>query len=43
MAIVPGKFFFTKGTGVHAKEMRTFEEAYAMQVCIPAILSKCQV
>lgn len=27
MAIVPNKFFFTKGTGVHEKPMRAFEEA----------------
>lgn len=27
MAIVPSKFFFTKGTGVHEKDMRAFEEA----------------
>ena len=27
MAIIPGKFFFTKGTGVHEKNMRAFEEA----------------
>ena len=27
MAIVPTKFFLTKGTGVHEKEMRAFEEA----------------
>jgi arginine decarboxylase len=27
MAIIPCKFFFTKGTGVHEKEMRAFEEA----------------
>ena len=27
MAIVASKFFFTKGTGVHEKEMRAFEEA----------------
>lgn len=27
MAIVPNKFFFTKGTGVHEKDMRAFEEA----------------
>ena len=27
MAIIPGKFFFTKGTGIHEKEMRAFEEA----------------
>src|SRR5215212_9092488 len=27
MAIVPNKFFFTKGVGVHEKEMRAFEEA----------------
>ena len=27
MAIVPNKFFFTKGVGVHEKDMRAFEEA----------------
>lgn len=27
MAIVPTKFFLTKGTGVHEKDMRAFEEA----------------
>src|SRR4051812_24991069 len=27
MAIVPTKFFFTKGTGIHEKYMRAFEEA----------------
>jgi pyruvoyl-dependent arginine decarboxylase (PvlArgDC) len=27
MAIVPKQFFFTKGTGIHEKEMRAFEEA----------------
>lgn len=27
MAIVPSKFFFTKGTGIHEKDMRAFEEA----------------
>jgi arginine decarboxylase len=27
MAIVPTKFFFTKGTGIHEKDMRAFEEA----------------
>ena len=27
MAIIPGKFFFTKGTGIHEKDMRAFEEA----------------
>ena len=27
MAIIPTKFFFTKGKGVHQKEMRAFEEA----------------
>jgi arginine decarboxylase len=27
MSIVPTKFFFTKGVGVHEKDMRAFEEA----------------
>jgi len=27
MAIVPNKFFFTKGIGVHQKNMRAFEGA----------------
>ena len=27
MAIIPTKFFFTKGTGIHEKDMRAFEEA----------------
>ena len=27
MAIIPGKFFLTKGTGVHQKQLRAFEEA----------------
>jgi arginine decarboxylase len=27
MAIVPSKFFFTKGTGIHEKQMRAFEGA----------------
>ena len=27
MAIVPKQFFFTKGIGIHEKDMRAFEEA----------------
>lgn len=27
MAIIPSKFFFTKGTGIHEKELRAFEES----------------
>ncbi|MGZ3851200.1 MAG: pyruvoyl-dependent arginine decarboxylase [Flavisolibacter sp.] len=27
MAIIPSKFFFTKGTGIHEKELTAFEEA----------------
>ena len=27
MAIIPDKFFLTKGKGIHEKEMRAFEEA----------------
>jgi len=27
MAIIPTKFFFTKGKGIHQKDMRAFEEA----------------